>query len=327
MANAAAAAVLYRIYELPWSTGRRQDYKFRKTAQIALGATFALALVIAVLPVPSSDRTQVPEVPKRLAKLVLERKAPPPPPPVVEKAPEQKPEPVEQKQVKEEPPKPKPKPEPQPEKQVDKTEQAREKAKVAGLLPFAQQLAALRDDKTIERLDKTQLAGKVEGTAPLAERSLITSRVGTSSGGINTAALSRNTGGGGIGDRTTTKVESPVEGLAVAGGAAQRTGESNKAARSREEIERVFDVNKGSIYALYNRALRQNPALQGKLVLKLTIEPDGRVSACEVVSSELGDKELEQKLVQRVLLFQFDKRDVERITTTKPIDFLPSGGA
>jgi len=322
---ATAAAVLYRIYELPWSTGRRQDSKFRKTAQIALGAMLALALVIALLPVPTTDRNQVPEVPKRLVKLVLDHpKAPPPPPPVVEKAPE-KPEPVEQKQVKEEPPKPKPKPEPQPEK--DKTEQARERAKVAGLLPFAQQLAALRDDKTIERLDKAQVAGKVEGATPLAERSLITSRVGTSSGGINTAALSRNTGGGGIGDRVTTKVESPVESLAVAGGAAQRSGESNKAARSREEIERVFDVNKGSIYALYNRALRQNAALQGKLVLKLTIEPDGRVSSCEVVSSELGDKELEQKLVQRVLLFTFDKRDVERITTTKPIDFLPSGGA
>src|SRR5215813_4975018 len=156
MANAAAAAVLYRIYELPWSTGRRQDHKFRKTAQIALGAMFVLALVIALLPVPATDKSQVAEVPKRLAKLVLERpKPPPPPPPVVEK-PEQKPEPVEQKQVKEEPPKPKPKPEPepQPEKQVDKTEQARERAKVAGLLPFAQQLAALRDDKTIERLDK-----------------------------------------------------------------------------------------------------------------------------------------------------------------------------
>jgi periplasmic protein TonB len=324
MANA-AAAVLYRIYELPWSTGAEQDTKFRKTVRAAIGAMLALALVIALLPVPPSDRNQVTEVPKRLAKLVLERpKPPPPPPPVVEKAPDQ---PVEQKQVKEEPPKPKPKPEPPPEKQIDKTEQAREKAKVAGLLPFAQQLAALRDDKTIERLDKTQLAGKVEGNQSLAERSLITSRVGTSSGGINTAALSRNTGGGGIGDRATTKVESPVESLAVAGGAAQRSGESNKAARSREEIERVFDVNKGSIYALYNRALRQNPALQGKVVLKLTIEPDGRVSSCEIVSSELGDKELEQKLVQRVLLFQFEKRDVERITTTKPIDFLPSGGA
>ena len=86
----------------------------------------------------------------------------------------------------------------------------------------------------------------------------------------------------------------------------------------------VFDRNKGAIFALYNRALRQNPALEGKLVLSLTIEPDGRVSFCEVVSSELGDSELEQKLVQRVLLFQFESKDVEAITTTKPIDFFPA---
>jgi len=319
MANAAAATVFYRIYELPWSTGADQDGKFRKTAQVALGVMLVLALVIAMLPVPTRDLTQVPEVPKRLAKLVLEKKAPPPP--VVEKAPEPKPEP-EQKQVREEPKKPKP--EPVPEKQIDKTQQARDKAKAAGLLPFAQQLAALRDDKTVERLDKTQLSGKVDTASPLAERSLITSRVGTSSGGINTAALSRNTGGGGLGDRTTTKVESPVESLAVAGGAAQRSGDSNKGSRSREEIERVFDLNKGSIYTLYNRALRSNPALQGKLVLRLTIAPDGRVTFCEVVSSELGDPDLEQKLVQRVLLFQFEPRDVETITTTKPIDFFPA---
>jgi protein TonB len=322
MANAAAATVLYRVYDLPWSTTADQDARFRKTAQVALGAMLVLALVIALLPVPTRDLTQVPEVPKRLAKLVLERK-PPPPPPVVEKAPEPKPEPVEQKQVREEP-KPKPKPEPVPVKEIDKTQQARDKAKVAGLLPFAQQLAALRDDKTVERLDRTQVAGKVDTASPLAERSLITSRVGTSSGGINTAALSRHTGGGGLGDRTTTKVESPVESLEVAGGAAQRSGESNKGSRSREEIERVFDLNKGSIYTLYNRALRSNPALQGKLVLRLTIAPDGRVTFCEVVSSELGDPDLEQKLVQRVLLFQFEPRDVETITTTKPIDFFPA---
>src|SRR5262249_44460389 len=99
MANAAAATVLYRIYDLPWSTGADQDGKFRKTAQVALVAMVVLALVIAMLPVPTRDLTQVPEVPKRLAKLVLERKAPPPPPPVVEKAPEPKPEPVEQKQA------------------------------------------------------------------------------------------------------------------------------------------------------------------------------------------------------------------------------------
>jgi len=42
------------------------------------------------------------------------------------------------------------------------------------------------------------------------------------------------------------------------------------------------------------------------------------------VSSELGDPELEQKLIQRVLLFEFEQKNVESITTTKPIDFFPA---
>jgi TonB family protein len=87
----------------------------------------------------------------------------------------------------------------------------------------------------------------------------------------------------------------------------------------------VFDANKGRIFTLYNRALRENPALQGKVVLRLTISPDGRVTFCEIVSSELNDAELERGLVQRVLQFQFEARDdVEAITTTKPIDFFPA---
>ena len=85
-----------------------------------------------------------------------------------------------------------------------------------------------------------------------------------------------------------------------------RTGNSGKAARSREEIELVFDRNKGAIYALYSRALREKPELQGKLVLEFTISPSGEVTMCRVVSSELNDPELESKIVARVRLFRFE---------------------
>jgi TonB family protein len=155
------------------------------------------------------------------------------------------------------------------------------------------------------------------------ERSMITSKVGTASGGINTAAMSRNTGGSGIAGRNTTRVVSPVAGIGQ-GASASRSGSSGRASRSREEIELIFDKNKGAIFALYNRALRRDPSLEGKLVLRLTIEPSGVVSFCEIVSSELGDEELERKLVQRVKLFRFAAKDVEAITTTKPIDFFPA---
>ena len=75
----------------------------------------------------------------------------------------------------------------------------------------------------------------------------------------------------------TTQVASPVAGLERNAGGARREGTSNLASRSREEIELVFDRNKGAIFALYNRALRNDPTLEGKLVLRLTIAPTGEV--------------------------------------------------
>ena len=79
-----------------------------------------------------------------------------------------------------------------------------------------------------------------------------------------------------------------------------------------------------AIYAIYSRALRDNPALQGKVVLEVTIAPSGDVTDVRIVSSDLGDPELERKLVARVRMFKFDARDVAPMTTSKPIDFFPA---
>ena len=86
----------------------------------------------------------------------------------------------------------------------------------------------------------------------------------------------------------------------------------------------MFDRNKGRIYSLYARALRDNAELQGKLVLEFTISPSGEVTMCRVVSSELKDPDLERKIIALVRLFHFDPKDVDTITTTKPIDFFPA---
>ena len=155
---------------------------------------------------------------------------------------------------------------------------------------------------------------------------MITSKAGVGSGGITSANSSRGfgTGAGSLTGHDTTAVNSGIVhgGLNSRGPAA--SGGGGKAARSREEIELIFDRNKGRIYSLYARALRGNAELQGKLVLEFTISPTGDVTMCRVVSSELNDPELESKIVARVRLFHFDARDVESITTTKPIDFFPS---
>lgn len=316
----------YREYELPWTSGKGQERRFRQL----LGVTFLAALLIGVvwpfIPVPEPDPTEIIEIPPRIAQLMLEEKPLPPPPPPEpepeEPEPEAEPEP---EQVAETEPEPEPVPEPErvAEPEPTRTEIARERAQAA-LMPFADDLADIVDRDIVETVDARQLTAAVAETTR-AERSMITSKVGAASGGISTARMSRDTGGNGIAARSTTKVESPVAAIEKqSAGGARRSGTSGKASRSREEIELVFDRNKGAIFALYNRALRADPTLEGKLVLRLTIAPTGEVTFCEIVSSELGDAELERKLVLRVKQFRFEARDVEPITTTKPIDFFPA---
>jgi len=252
--------------------------------------------------------TKAPAIPDRIVKLVLEKKVPPPPPPP--KIEEKKPEP-EKKVEAPKPPPPKP--------------DARERAQNAGLLKLQDQLADLRDNAVLDKAAQTKnLTGKI-GEETRSERNLITSQAGKSSGGINTASLSRGYGGGAgsLTGHATTQVSSAT--LAAQGtNKVERGAGSGKASRSEEEIAMVFDKNKGAIYALYTRALRDNPSLQGKVVLELTIGADGSVLKCEVVSSELKDPELERKLVARIKLFQFQAKDVGTITVTKPIDFFPA---
>jgi periplasmic protein TonB len=301
----------YRLYDLPWSPTEEVEQRFRKVVRNAFIIFAVFAILIPLLPMPERDATKAPAIPDRIVKLVLEKPAPPPPPPP--KIEEKKPEP--EKKV--EQPKPKPEPKPQPD--------AREKAQNTGLLKLQDQLADLRDNAILDKAAQTKnLTGKI-GEQTASERSLITSKVGSSSGGINTASLSRGYGGGAgsLTGHTTTQVSSAT--LAAQGtNKVERGAGSGKASRSEEEVAMVFDRNKTAIYSLYTRALRDKPDLQGKVVLELTIAADGSVSRCEVVSSDLNDPELERKLVARIKLFRFEAKDVGTITVTKPIDFFPA---
>jgi TonB family protein len=141
---------------------------------------------------------------------------------------------------------------------------------------------------------------------------------------VATSPVSSGFGGAatGLKGNSTSRVTSPAP--VAQAPEATRSGSGKQASRSREEVELVFDKNKSAIYALYSRALRDNPSLQGKVVLEVTIAPSGDVTACRVVSSELKDPELERKLVARVRMFKFAARDVATMTTIKPIEFFPA---
>ena len=158
------------------------------------------------------------------------------------------------------------------------------------------------------------------GTSPV-----FASAATSSSKGIgNIAPVQRTQSGTGLGQRKTTEVSGPT-GIGADPGAPGLSGDKRIAGRSLAEIQETFDRNKGAFYALYNRALRDKPGIQGKIVVNLTIEPDGSVSRCELVSSEMGDPDLERKIILRVQQLNFGAKAVPRFTYPNyPIFFLPS---
>ncbi|HEU5468844.1 MAG TPA: AgmX/PglI C-terminal domain-containing protein [Steroidobacteraceae bacterium] len=307
-----ALAANYRIFDLPWTPDDDEQRRLKKTARTLL--LFFAAVGILVPLIPMSERPPPPALPEEVVKLVLEPPPPPPPKPEVKK---------------EEPPKPEAKPEPkpvEPPKPVDRQAEARKKAENAGLLAMKDQLEDLREALEPTEMSSAPLIGRVEG-ASRAERALVTARTGVGSGGINTGKLSSGFGSGPgnlKGHAAGTAVPSFADKIGEDRAAASRTGSGGKASRSREEIEIVFDRNKSAIYSLYSRALRDQPELQGKVVVQLTIAPSGEVTDCRVLSTELDDQELERKLVARIRMFRFEAKDVEAMTTTKPIEFFPA---
>lgn len=309
-------AVAYRIYDLPWTPSEDDQRRLRRVLGAALGVFIGLGIVIPLLPEPARTIATAPPVPERVVEFLLERPKPPPKPEPVLDLPPPQPELRQAPQV--ERPRTVPAPVPETTPQAD----ARRKAAASGLLALSDELAELRELE-VERDRPTQSLGEAAGERAQVDRALLTARTGAGSGGIAVAAATRGFGGG-AGPMTghrTAKVES---GTAAAPAEAKRSGRSSQASRTREEVELVFDRNKSAIYAIYARALRDNPALAGKVVLEVTIAPDGEVTQCRIVSSDLGDAELEHKLVARVKMFRFEARDVAPMTTTKPIEFFPA---
>ncbi len=307
----------YHSPDLSWTIFEEDRRRFRKILQRVFLVCLLFALLIPFLPIPQIEREKAEALPPRLAKLVLERKQAKLPAPA--KTPELK-------SAKKAPKLKKVKQKAKPKKiEPKKIETARQKAQRSGLLAFADELAELRDNDVLKELQKnSSLIKSAERKTVRVERSLITAGASSGSGGINTSKLSRGIGGSALAGRATTQVSSPVDEVGTEQGDVSRSGGSRKASRSIEEIQLVFDRNKAAIYSIYNRALRKDPTLEGKVVLKLTISPDGRVVACELVSSELSAPGIERKLVARIRLFDFGAKEVETMVVTYPIDFLPS---
>jgi outer membrane biosynthesis protein TonB len=314
----------YRPMVMPWTRYGEDERRYRKVLALVLLLAMTFGGLVPYYPMPERASDQPVEIPEHLVRLVQERRPPPPPPPAPEQPREEQPpevEPEVPQPVEQEQPRPAPTP--------VETREARSVAETSGVLAFRDTFAELlSEDLTANLGASASLSNSGSQADPgAASRNLVTAQARTSSGGIETAAVSRNVGGGG-GERMGAGVEfSRVESAIGTDAIASERPLSDGVGPSRtdQEIQIVFDRYKAALYRIYNRELRVDPTLSGKMVLRLTIEPDGSVSMVRVESTALASENLSAQILERVRSFNFGpKEGVPPVTILYPIDFLPA---
>ncbi|MEN8161571.1 MAG: AgmX/PglI C-terminal domain-containing protein, partial [Myxococcota bacterium] len=305
---------------MPWTRGGDEDRRFRQLLSLTVLYSILLALLVPLVQLPLPEPWEPSEMPERLTRLIREAR-PLAPRPLVQ--PETVPEKIQPKPLEELT---------EPTENVAAVPQAtaEEAAAAKGILAFRESFSGLATNQPSNRLGAR---ARIRGTGDVAsgqpQRSLVTSNAPGSSGGVKLAALSRGLGGGGgsLEGVEVGRVASSIGGSGSSSGVGGTDSKGRGGAvlgRTDEEIQIVFDRHKAALYRLYNRELRNDPTLRGQLVLRLTIDPDGSVSFCEIQAATLDAPELGAQVVTRVRGFDFGAKDVPAVTILYPIDFLPA---
>lgn len=309
-----AREIPFRTSALPWSKHGTDERFYHRLLYTILFLTVVFGALVPVLKPPVETTAGI-VVPQRIAQLIKKKEEAK----RVEQKPQEKVAEKKEEKIEEKADKPKP-------TDAD-TLKARKRAETKGVLALKNSFADLMKESAPLKLGAdariSNKSAQASASGP-AQRSIIVSQATSGSGGINTSALNRQSEGAG-GQRIAGISFERIEAGVATGGGEIQPGKKGQPARTDEEIQLVFDRYKSALYRIYNRELRSNPTLRGKMVLRIVIEPDGRVSACSVKSSDLASPALSTDIVDRVLKFNFGpKEGVTAITILYPIDFLPA---
>lgn len=299
-----------------------QDKKFT-TILLAL---FSLYLIVALV-VPFLDQVVVPreikeQVPVQLAKIILKEKKLPPP----EKKVEVKEEPKKEKEVEKPKEQPKEKKEPPvPPTLEQRRELAKKQAKTSGLAAMKDELFAMREAFDVVPAASTQLNTNTAAETKV-KRKLIAGAVNKQSVGLSAAKTAQIVQSDTLSTRNTQHIRLSKEEVLATNDAIveDNLAAANNGQRSEMSIRRTLESHKSRLYARYNRALRKDPFLQGKVLFEIEIQPDGSISKASIKSSELNNPKLERQLLLVLRAISFAKEDVAVMVTIWAIDFLPS---
>lgn len=307
-----------------------QDKRFYQVLVILLSLYIIGGIIIPMLKVNSLEPIKIETIKPTITKIRLEKEVPkpkvepektvkpkaPPKPKPVEKPKAQKPKIQKPKEIK--PPAPSPE---------ALRAAARQKAANTGLAALNQDIASLRG---------------LSNSAPKAQASKV---IAASSGSASTSISDRlyssapTQGQANLqGNKTAANIDARLAGVSTSsisgngtkndaalsdGGGISSNGKSVAGQRDEASVRRIFDRSKSSASALYNRALRKNPLLSGKVTFQVTIAPSGLVTSAKIVTSQLADAALERKLLLKVKSLNFGAQAVSSLTLKYTYDFVP----
>jgi len=308
-----------RPLTMPWKWGGEDDRRFQKSLLGALAACLLLAVILPLIPLPLAQAPeQTPPEQVLHITMALPRPPPPrvlpPPPKLAVQKPIEKPTPQQARKAPTEDP-------------VKPAVETPVEPKPAGLMAFKQQLAVLADTQINPAIGAQARINNSGSSVGTPERAMLTTSAPGSSGGINLSAVSRGLGPGGGTERNAIHggtLTQATSGIGTGAAANRPVSGGPGPGRTDEEIQIVFDRHKAQLYRLYNLELRRDPTLQGKMILRLTIEPDGSVSLCQLHASNMDAPDLAAQVVERVKTFNFGAKVVPPVTIIYPIDFLPA---
>lgn len=310
---------------LPWVVDVEQEERLKRYVKRILIPLLLLLFIVPWLPTMEAEYV-APDSDDKKTKIMLK--------PVIIETPV--PEPVKPKATPKPKPTPKPAtPPPEPPKVQNQptsntppkstTEKKDSVAEAAGLKGLSDQLSSLRslNMKTLNNKNVTSSnAGKVRS----ASKSTLGENINQRSSGVDMENL----------QLSDEKVQlamhkaSEMDGF-VAGDGGSPEGDKNsrfysaiKGMRSNESIRRSLEAGKSRAVFLYQAQVRLNPGLEGVLQFEMVVEPGGHVSSLRVVSSELEDPDLEERILNVIRAIDFGAQDVAPRKVIYTFNFFPT---
>ena len=302
-----------------------QDKKFTTILVILFAFYFVIAVIVPFLEQVEIPRAVKEQVPVQLARIILKEKQLPLPEKskekiVKEKPIEVKPEDIKKEKVKDQPIKP-----PVALSIEKRRDLAKQKAQTSGLAAMKDELFAMREAFDVVPVTKITL-DNTKSTETKIKRKLLAGDVNKQSATLSAVKTSQVVNSDKLSTHNTQHIrlseEEVLAGTDVL--VEEDLAASNAGQRSEMSLRRTLEARKSRLYARYNRALRKDPFLQGKVLFEIEIQPNGKVSSVDIKSSELNNAKLERQLLMILRSITFPAEAVSVMVTIWAIDFLPN---